>query len=68
MPGAIFGHVEPGFATMQSAPAVSTPAPGGSAADLWQFLLWYVLIGFILPAAIYGGLRLGGFQFVFRSR
>jgi hypothetical protein len=32
------------------------------------FLVWVVIIGVLIPAAILGGLNLYGFQFVFKSR
>lgn len=32
------------------------------------FFLWLVLIGVVIPGFIIGGLRVGGFQFVFRGR
>ena len=32
------------------------------------FLVWVVLLGVVLPIAILGGLKMGGFSFVFRGR
>lgn len=32
------------------------------------FLVWVVLLGIVLPAVILGGLKMGGFSFVFRGR
>ena len=60
-------HNQPSY---QAVDSQGLPAPAAAAGgnDLWGFLVWYVIIGFVVPAAIYGGLKLGGFQFVFRSR
>lgn len=33
-----------------------------------SFWVWLVVIGVIIPAIVLGGLRAGGFQFVFRRR
>lgn len=65
MPGAPFLHTQPSYQGVAGEGAPATPAAAG---DLFQFILWYVVIGFVIPALIYGGLRFGGFQFVFRSR
>lgn len=65
MPGAVFIHAQPSFQPTQGQGVPSVPAGG---TDLWTFLLWYLIIGFAIPGLIYGSLRLGGFQFVFRSR
>ena len=32
------------------------------------FLVWVVLLGVVLPLVILGGLKMGGFSFVFRGR
>lgn len=32
------------------------------------FILWLAIIGVVLPILIIGGLRLGGFSFVFKHR
>ena len=31
-----------------------------------RFVIWLAIIGIILPVAIIGGLKVGGFQFVFK--
>ena len=67
MPGAPFLHNVPGYQAV-AGEGIPAPASASSGNDLFGFLVWYVIIGFVIPAAIYGGLRLGGFQFVFRSR
>jgi hypothetical protein len=33
-----------------------------------SFLVWVVLVGVVLPVAILGGLKMGGFSFVFKGR
>lgn len=40
--------------------------PRGGPSNL-MFILWLILLGVIVPAAILGGLRAGKFQFVFTS-
>lgn len=40
---------------------------GPSRPNNMMFILWLILIGVIVPAAILGGLRAGKFQFVFTS-
>lgn len=32
------------------------------------FLVWVVVLGILLPVAILGGLKMGGFSFVFKGR
>lgn len=46
--------------------AASTADRGGSSHTM--FLVWVALIGIVLPALILGGLKMGGFSFVFRGR
>lgn len=43
-------------------------APPAGAQSHGQFILWLIVLGVIVPAVILGGLRAGGFQFVFRRR
>jgi hypothetical protein len=33
-----------------------------------SFFLWLIIIGVVIPSFIIGGLKVGGFQFVFRGR
>ena len=40
----------------------------GDALDHGSFVIWLVVIGVVIPVMILGGLKLGGFQFVFKSR
>lgn len=66
MPGAPFLQVEPSYqgSTSEGVPAANPDAAGSHTA----FLLWLVVIGVVLPALVLGGLRAGGFQFVFKRR
>lgn len=48
--------------------AMRVLAPQASQPSDIYFFAWLVLLGVLVPAAILGGLRVGGFQFVFRSR
>lgn len=73
MPGAPILH---GYSTS------SGPQGGGGAARVaaasaplrvgfpqnTAFFLWLVIIGVVIPSFIIGGLKVGGFQFVFRGR
>ena len=43
-------------------------APAATAGPSTRFYVWLVLIGVVVPVLILHGLRLGGFQFVFKSR
>jgi len=52
-----------------AAPGVSMGKSGyGNGASHTSFLVWVVLIGVVLPVAILGGLKMGGFSFVFKGR
>lgn len=69
MPGQ---HVLHGFST-SSSPAGEGGAmrvlnPQAAQPSTLYFFAWLVLLGVLVPAGILGGLRVGGFQFVFRSR
>lgn len=45
------------------------PASSAGAAGLGTgFWVWLVVIGVLIPALVLGGLRAGGFQFVFKRR
>ncbi len=33
-----------------------------------SFFIWLAVIGVVIPLLIIGGLRVGGFQFVFKGR
>ena len=45
--------------------ATASPRQGQSH---MAFLFWLVVLGVVLPVAILGGLKVGGFSFVFRGR
>jgi hypothetical protein len=68
MPGAPFMYVSDSYQGV-TGEGVPSGAVGAPAAGLgWSFWIWLVIIGVVIPAAILGGLRAGGFQFVFRRR
>ncbi len=48
--------------------AAAAPLSSVSFPTNWGFFLWLVVIGVVLPVFVLGGLRVGGFQFVFRGR
>ncbi len=60
-------------AFQQTAAYGSYPAPGASVNAAKQgthtaFMVWVIVIGIIIPIAILGGLKMGGFSFVFKGR
>ena len=67
MPGAPFLQVGDSY---QGAPGLGMPEPtaGGAAVSHTAFMVWLVILGLVLPAIVLGGLKAGGFQFVFRRR
>lgn len=67
MPGAPFLMVEPSYQGAQ-AEGVPSDAYGSGGTDHTMFLVWLVLIGVVVPVVILGGLRVGGFQFVYKRR
>jgi hypothetical protein len=48
--------------------ALSARVATASGPSHMSFLIWVAIIGIVLPAAILGGLKMGGFSFVFRGR
>ena len=48
--------------------AMGTNANTNGAPSHTSFIVWVVLIGVVLPVAILGGLKMGGFSFVFKGR
>lgn len=69
MPGAMFMHDQPSY---QGTPGQGVPdavAAGASAGpSSLSVIVWLAVIGVLIPALVFGGLRAGGFQFVFRGR
>lgn len=69
MPGQPFLMVEPSYQGVQGEGHTAPPAPGPNAAGSTNmFIIWLVVLGVLLPSLVLGGLRAGGFQFVFRRR
>jgi hypothetical protein len=66
MPGAIFGNVVPSYA--QQPLDAGRPATPEAAGSTTTFIVWLIVLGVLLPALVLGGLRAGGFQFVFKRR
>jgi hypothetical protein len=63
----------PGQPTFSTANAYGDyPAPGAVAVSGGSshnsFILWVILLGVVLPVAIIGGLKVGGYSFVFKGR
>ncbi len=69
MPGSPLLFVTDSYQGVQGegVPAAAGGA-GAGAAFGWSFMLWLLIIGVVIPAFILGGLRAGGFQFVFKRR
>ena len=44
------------------------PAAPDAVGSHLVFIVWLIVLGVIVPAAILGGLRFAGFQFIFKSR
>lgn len=68
MPGTPFEHAIPGFFSDSGTQEVRMNQGTVSSATHTGFLVWLVVIGVIIPVAILGGLRLGGFSFVYKHR
>ena len=66
MPGMPFLQLEPSYqgVTGEGVPSAASAAAGSHT----MFLVWLVVLGVIVPALVLGGLRAGGFQFVYRRR
>jgi len=65
MPGMPF--LTPADPYVQHQPQAAAPG-GGAAVSNVSFFVWLFVLGVLLPALILGGLRAGGFQFVFKRR
>lgn len=48
--------------------AAPPTSPGSQGVTHTAFLVWVVLLGIVLPAVVLGGLKMGGFSFVFKGR
>lgn len=68
MPGAPFMHELPGFQGGVQEVRMAQSYQGSGVVTHTGFIVWLVVIGLVIPAAILGGLRLGGFSFVFKHR
>lgn len=65
MPGAPFLHDTATYQGVQGEGIrVATPSMSGQ----WGFVLWLILLGVVVPVLLLGGLKVGGFSFVFRNR
>jgi hypothetical protein len=66
MPGQPFLYTSDSYQGVagEGVPAANPAATGSHTA----FLIWLVVLGVVVPALILGGLRAGGFQFVFKRR
>jgi len=68
MPGQPFLYVTDSYqgVTGEGVPAGALGAP--AAGLTWGFWIWLIVIGVVIPVVILGGLKAGGFQFVYRRR
>lgn len=68
MPGTPLLFVTDSYQGVQGE-GVPASSPGAPASGLgWSFWLWLIVIGVVIPVSILGGLRAGGYQFVFKRR
>lgn len=69
MPGAPLLTVADTYQGVTGEGVSSSPvSPGTGTTSTTRFLIWLLIIGVVLPVLILGGLRAGGFQFVYRRR
>jgi hypothetical protein len=69
MPGAVFLHDMPTYQGVQGEGISSDiTGIGGYAGSHLTFIVWLAILGVLIPGLMMGGLKYGGFQFVFRSR
>lgn len=64
IPTLTYGDGYSGYAVPGSAPMSGNRA----APNHGTFIIWLVVIGIVVPVAILGGLKVGGFSFVFKGR
>lgn len=68
MPGSPVFHGVPTSTAPQGlggSARVEASGMGGNFSDM-NFFIWVGIIGIVVPILLIGGLRIGGFQFVFR--
>ena len=66
MPGVPFLHDQPTYQGVQGEGIRVNTQP--QTASHTGFIVWLVVIGVLIPVAILGGLKVGGFTFVYRHR
>ena len=67
MPGFSFNTIAPPYGSY-AAPGAGQVNTASKTGSHTAFLVWVVLIGVVLPIFILGGLKMGGFSFVFKGR
>jgi hypothetical protein len=67
MPGAPFLNVSDTYQGVQGE-GIPQGVASSSTGLTTAFYVWLVILGVIVPVLILGGLRAGGFQFVFKRR
>lgn len=70
MPGMPFIHTAPSYqgSAGQGVPTGAAGAAADTYHDHTMFIVWLIVIGVLIPSLVLGGLRAGGFQFVFKRR
>lgn len=68
MPGMPFLTPSDPYVQNQPQSVASVPSGLTLASGNLSFFLWLVAIGVVLPLIVLGGLRAGGFQFVYKRR
>lgn len=64
----LHGYAGPASGAGGAARVESTTALNASYPNNLRFFFWLVVIGVVIPGFLVGGLKAGGFQFVFRGR
>lgn len=67
MPGSPFLFVSDSYQGV-TGEGIPSGMGGGGAGIGWGFWIWLIVIGVLIPVAVFGGLRAGGYQFVYRRR
>lgn len=68
MPGSPLLYVTDSYQGVMGEGVPASSGGGGSGSIGWTFWVWLIVIGVVIPAFILGGLKAGGFQFVFKRR